>query len=184
MIDTQDPLPTGLLLFQDSFRLALGTFHAAWSSLDVTTDFAICQFLKVTPQQAHMITGGMMFGPKARLLGSLIKDSNHAKKSEMLGAVRWLQGNSKRDVFAHGYMITSSTKVILLERPRGGGFKVKEHPFTLEQFIAHTKQVGSNAQTFWQALGASNADLAEFVAAALSLDNKSTTSPGEPADRA
>ena len=51
-----------------SYLQLLGIFHSNWSAIDLYTDFAIYQFLRVTPQQAHLITSGMVFGRKARLL--------------------------------------------------------------------------------------------------------------------
>jgi hypothetical protein len=38
------------------FATILGYFHAAFASLDLTTDFAIFKFLNTTPAEAHLIT--------------------------------------------------------------------------------------------------------------------------------
>jgi hypothetical protein len=47
-----------------SYLQLLGIFHSNWSAIDLYTDFAIYNFLHVTPQQAHLITSGMVFGQK------------------------------------------------------------------------------------------------------------------------
>ena len=62
------PAKPALLRDDDEFRRALGLFYVNWATLDLTVDYAISQFLKVSAKQAHLITGGMMFGPKARAL--------------------------------------------------------------------------------------------------------------------
>jgi len=69
-----------------SYLQLLGIFHSNWSAIDAYTDFAIYQFLRVTPQQAHLITSGMVFGRKARLLGDLIRHSNDARKQKLMEA--------------------------------------------------------------------------------------------------
>ena len=125
-----------------------------------------------------------MFGSKARLLANLIKESDHPNKVQLVTAFRWIQGHNKRDVIAHGHMITSETEVSFLERPRGGGFAVKEHSFTLEQFVDHAQQLGSKTLEFWTAMDSSREELQAFVEAALSLDRKSATSPGAPHSKA
>jgi hypothetical protein len=82
----------------------MGMFHGYWSSLDLTIDYAICQFLEVTHHQAHLITAGMMSGPKFRLLADPIGRSDHPKRDQLLGALNKIRAIQKRDVFAHSYI--------------------------------------------------------------------------------
>lgn len=164
----------------NAFRRALGIFYTNWATLDLTVDYAIGEFLNVTAKEAHLITAGMMFGRKARLLADLIGRSAHPRKAEILGAFNQIRGVSKREVFAHGYIGASKDTVSFLERTAGGEFSAKEHVYTLAEFRAHTNEVSRVATAFSDALGVSDAELDGFATAALSLNRKSKTSPGAP----
>lgn len=99
------------LVFQDQFANALGRFHLVWASVDLITDFAIYKFLNVSAEQAHLITSGMMFGRKSRLLADLISRSNHPNKAEILGPFNKLRGSNKRDILAHSYVSSTPNSV-------------------------------------------------------------------------
>jgi hypothetical protein len=87
----------------DDYLIVMRLFQGAWASLELTTDYAIWNFFNVTPEQAHLITSGMMFGRKARLLADLIGRSDHRDKAEILGSFNEVR-TGKRDVFAHSYV--------------------------------------------------------------------------------
>jgi len=78
--------PKGPLAFREDYTQLMGTFQSMWGSVEIVTDYAICKFLKVTPGQAHLITAGMLFGRKGRLLADLISRSDDPKKDRILGA--------------------------------------------------------------------------------------------------
>ena len=83
-----------------SYLQLLGIFHSNWSAIDLYTDFAIYNFLHVTPQQAHLITSGMVFGRKARLLDDLIRNSDDGRKQKLLEAFNKIRA-AKHDIIAH-----------------------------------------------------------------------------------
>lgn len=87
-----------------SYLQLLGIFHSNWSAIDVYTDFAIYQFLRVTPQQAHLITSGMVFGRKARLLDDLMRHSDDARKQKLMEAFNKIRA-AKRDIISHSYAL-------------------------------------------------------------------------------
>jgi hypothetical protein len=159
----------------------MGLFNGAWASFDLTTDYAIYKFLKVTPHQAHLITSGMMFGRKARLLADLIGRSDHPEKAKILGAFNKARGGNKRDVFAHGYIWSGPDTVKFIERSVSGEFKAVEHEFTLDELETHALNFILASQAFWDALGVTNDEAQAFANAALSLNRKPKTSPGSPA---
>jgi hypothetical protein len=103
------------LAITKEFATTLGYFHSVFATLDLTTDFAIFKLLNVTPNEAHLITSGMMFGRKARLLTDLIGRSNHPNKKELLRAFNAVRGN-KRDVIVHGYLWSKQIRVKFIER--------------------------------------------------------------------
>ena len=163
----------------------VGLFQGAWASLDLLTDYAIWKFLKVTPEQAHLITSGMMFGRKARLLADLIGRSDHPNKAEILGAFNEVRGTmNKRDIFAHSYVWSDQNLVKFIDRQAGGEYKAKEHSFTLKQFQNYVLEFSRSAARFYLSVGATRDEIDAFGDAALSLNRRSTTSHGEPEDNA
>jgi hypothetical protein len=157
------------------FQNALGIFHSNWNAIDLYTDFAIYQFLKVTPEQAHLITSGMMFGRKARLLSDLIKNSSDARKQKLLDAFGKV-GKAKREIITHSYLASGPFNVRFLERNTSNAFKAKVHDFSPQQFHEHVQFIAKSAEEFRDALEISQDELNDFVNAALSLNNSPTTS--------
>jgi hypothetical protein len=154
------------------FTQLLGLFQIYWSSLDLTIDYAICQFLKITHHQAHLITGGMMSGPKFRLLVDLIKRSDHPQRDSLRGALNKIRAIQKRDVFAHSYIESYQDSVTFLSRTVGGEYEATDHKFTEATFGAHVKEVAEVGMQFYTALGVTRDELQAFAKAALSLNRK------------
>jgi hypothetical protein len=159
------------------FASLLGLFHIAWGDIELITDFAIGKFLNVTFEQAHLLTAGVLFGRKARLLVDLVKRSDHPKKAEILGPFNDIRGNSMRDIFAHGYIASGKKAVAFLDRSSGGEFRAKEHPFTMDAFRAHVVKLKENGERFQAALGVTTDELDAFAQAALSPARKPKESP-------
>lgn len=169
----------------ERFLIAMGHFFGAWALVELLTDYAIHKFLKVTPLQAHLITAGMMFGRKARLLADLIGRSDHERKSEILGAFNKLRWMSKRDIFAHSYVKADENIVTFIERNAGGEAKAIAHTFTLLEFATYVHDFCVAAQKFEHSLEADDLELTAFGDAALSLnrsDSKLSASPSESAE--
>jgi hypothetical protein len=156
----------------------LGMFHAAFSSVDLLTDYAIGLFLKIPPEQTHIITAGMMYGPKARLLADLVSRSDHPNKAAILGPLNRLRGSNKRDIIAHGYQWSDEKHVKFVQRIGSGTFTAKEHNFTLTEFVRHVGSFVNDATAFFEALRVDQEEVNSFGAAALSLAKRSKTSPG------
>jgi hypothetical protein len=161
------------------FIEALGRFHAVFSVANVNVDIAIGRFLSLHPEQTHLITAGMMFGPKVRLLAGLIGASDHPQKAVLLGALGKMQA-AKREAIAHGYMWSDLTMVRFVERNTGGGYTVKTHDFTLDQFKAHTDNFIDNGYEFYSALGLTDEETNVFADAAFNLARKEKKSPDRP----
>ncbi len=175
--------PDRPLAFREDYTQLMGTFQSMWGSTEIVTDYAIYKFLKVTPGQAHLITAGVLFGRKGRLLADLVARSDDPKKDHILGAFNKLRGLSKRDMFAHAYVRSDSNTITFLDRS-GGEFRAQEHTFTLDEFRAYVKEFEKAGIEFNQALGASKEELDAFAKAALSFSRKSKTSPGNPSSNA
>jgi hypothetical protein len=164
-----------------SYLQLIGIFHSNWSAIDLYTDFAIYQFLRVTPQQAHLITSGMVFGRKARLLDDLIRLSNDPRKPKILEAFKKIRA-AKRDIIAHSYVASDAVSVRYLERNTSGPFKAEIHSYSAEKLQCHVQDIADAAGEFYNALGVEGAELDAFVNAALSLNRKSRTSPESPVE--
>jgi hypothetical protein len=175
---------TGALSFRDDYTQLMGRVQSQWAALEIITDYAIGKFLKVTDGQAHLITSGMMFGRKGRLLADLVAKSDNPKKAEILGAFNKLRGMSKRDMFAHSYLRSSEDSVTFLDRSVSGEFRAEEHTFTLKEFRAYVTDFEIAIGAFRTSLGASSEQLVDFANAALSLSRNSKTSPGKPRESA
>jgi hypothetical protein len=147
----------------------MGWFQSAWASIEVNTDFAICRFLGVTYEQAHLITAGMMFGRKARLLADLIAASDHPKKDAIIRAFNSVREGNKRNVFAHGYIATDKDSVTFIERTAGKA-KAKQHHFTLQEFEAHVVKFVRAGERFHDVLEIGDQELEDFASAAWPLD--------------
>jgi hypothetical protein len=165
------------LALNPHFAQLLGLFQVSWSTFDLVTDWAICKFLQIPAEQAHLITAGMLFGRKARLLADLIGKSDHQEKAKILGAFNKLRGNNKRDVFAHSYIRTSKKTITFVERSTSGQYKTIEHTFTLEEFTNHVLGFVRTGREFHIALGVTPEDIQSFANASLSRERKSKTSP-------
>ncbi|WP_139839519.1 hypothetical protein [Oceanibacterium hippocampi] len=135
MIDPNNDEPKRKLNL--SFKEGLATFHGVWAAVDLITDFAIYRFLSVTPEQAHLITSGMMYGRKAQLLADLVGRSDHPKRDKILGALNWIRGGAKRDIVTHGYHKQDENNITFVQRSYSGEFKAVEHSFTNREFRAH-----------------------------------------------
>ena len=159
------PAPIGAGI---SFNAKLGLFHQNWAAIDLHTDFAIYKLLSITPLQAHLITSGMMFGRKARLLVDLVKHSSIKDKSQLLEPFNVISG-AKRDMKTHSYCSTNAIIVTFLERSASNTFRAKEISFTLNEFHEHVDKVTRAAESFIAAINASPEEILEFAGAALSL---------------
>jgi len=170
--------------FSDAFIWHYGAFHASWISAEALLCYMIGSVLKISHTDTHIITAGMEFGRKAAIARNLVYRSNHPKKSDVIGLIGKLQNESKRNVFAHGLMVTNNDKVTFLDRTRGGDYDVTAHSFTLEEFIKHVKSVVKIGAELHRAFGPNEDDLEAFHQAALSIANKSATSPTPPSSKA
>lgn len=143
MVEVPDfqPIPIG---HQQFYHALLGVFHSNWSAIDLYTDIATMQFLGITPEQTHLITSGMVWGRKARLLADLIGHSSDTRRSALMTALNKIRA-AKRDIFAHSYVASDAIHITFLERLTSGPFKIKEHVFTLEEFGEHARSVHGNA---------------------------------------
>jgi len=88
------------------FQQQLGLFYAAWSSTELMMDYAIGKLLHLRPHQTHLLTSGMDFGRKLRLLLHGYKRGRHKRKNVIIGCLNYFW-SEKRNIFAHSFMITS-----------------------------------------------------------------------------
>jgi len=157
----------GPLVLSPEFNRLLGMFHYNWAATDIHVDYAVWQFLNVTPLQAHLITSGVLFGRKVRLLVDLIKHSEDKRNEGLLRELGRLT-KSNRDMIAHAWLRSTDNAVTFLERKASGTFAAKEHTFTLQEFSDHVTELADAGQQFRRLLGVSSAELDAFAKAALS----------------
>jgi len=153
-------------VFTDEFTQVLGKFHSNWSIIDVHVDYAIYKFLGVTAFQAHLITSGMVFGRKIRLLVDIIKHSDDRRKSDLLRVLGQITG-ANRELVTHSYIRSEPDSVTFLTRISSGTFTAKERTFTRDEFIALSQELYEAGIEFRRLLGATREELDAFAKAAL-----------------
>ncbi|MCW0236663.1 MAG: hypothetical protein OJJ21_23905 [Ferrovibrio sp.] len=153
----------------DNFHHYLGIFHGLWLATDIIIDYAIGRFLKSPHEDTHILTAGLEFGRKIRILIDLAKRSTDPKKEILVEALRTMQG-SKREIITHSYLKSDKDKIIFLNRSRGGPYKATETKFSREEFIDHVKTLVLAAQKFETHLDLNEDDFQKFAASALSLN--------------
>lgn len=154
------------------YHYRLGVFHAVWSTIDITVDMAIGSFLDVTDEEAIMVTWGMMFGPKVKLLASLVRRSQHPEKQAIMTSLNAVRGDAKRDVLAHGYQLGGLTQLGFIEKARGNDFTTKVHLFTNEEFRLHVDKLIGHANQLQAALAFTPERAQRFSDAAAGLATK------------
>src|SRR5206468_9141726 len=120
-----------------AFRELFGAFYATWQSVEITMEWAIGQFLKISYEDTHLITAGMQFGRKAMLLRALAGRSDRKNKGEIIKCLSFFVEQSKRNVFAHSFAKSNDDLVTFVNRDNHGKFKMTEHAFTPGEFTAH-----------------------------------------------
>jgi hypothetical protein len=131
-----------------------------------------------------LITSGLMFGRKARLLVDLVRNSDDPKKDAILRPFNAIRGDAKRDIIAHGYIWSDANTVVFIERTGGGDYRTREYSFSLTEFGEHVKKFVKSAKEFYDAIGITQEEFDAFANAALSLERKAKTSPGAPSESA
>jgi hypothetical protein len=166
------------------FQQYLGMFFAGWANIELLTSYLIGKLLKITDEEAHVVTSGMMFGTKARLLRNLLYRSNHPNKAVLTGALNQIQNSSKRDAFAHSFILSGPHVVTFIERPGHGDYQAKPHSYSLDEFLQHVRGVTAAMMEFQAGLAVPVEELSEFANAAFKADLKANKTPKPPKDKA
>lgn len=166
--------PRKNLCFHPDFLHALGLFNGAWASLELMTSYGIGKFLKISFEEAHVLTSGMEFGRKATLLRNLVYRSDDQDKQAIINLIGKIQNESKRNVFAHSYIISNPERVTFIDRSRGGDYVATEHSFSLWEFAEHVGSFTKTAGTLERAIVKDMAELHDFAKAALRANTKPT----------
>ena len=148
------------------FIFELGKFHGAWATIDVELDLAISKSLNLSYEDAQMVTAGMQFGSKIRILYNIIKRGNHPNKSKIIDALNTLRNKVKRNIVAHSYMITDEKTVTFIERSGAHSYEVTKHEYTLESFKDLVKLMTQTGIQLFEAVELSNSELQKFGEAA------------------
>jgi hypothetical protein len=164
----------------DEFNMWFGKFHGAWLSVELLVDYAIGFFLETEYEETHHITAGMEIGRKMRLLESLLHRSTHKNKSSLIGYLRKVQNESKRNVFAHSFMDSEPDHITFVNRSFGQKYEVQLHKYTLKQFVAHVMTFITTGRYFYESFEFNEDDIQKFGQAAISADKRAKTSPVPP----
>ncbi len=172
------------LAFDDNFLHFMGMFHGMWATLELVLCYGLTKFLKLSPEEGHVLTSGMEFGRKITLLRNLVRRSDDANKGKLISLLGKIQNESKRNVFVHSFITSNAERVTFIDRSRGGDYKVTKHEYTLKEFADHLESFGSAAAELEMLLGIDPAELHRFAEAAFKAETKATKSPVPPSSSA
>ena len=136
-------------------------------------DLALGKFLKLPADETHLLTAGMDFNRKANLLRALVSRQQPPNQSAIQTALKTMQNESMRNVFAHSFLRSVGDGICFIERARHGNYVAREHNFTIEEFIDHVQKITTASVTFYEALNISTEEFQEFCLAALSAKTNS-----------
>jgi hypothetical protein len=159
------------------FYSHLGWFYAAWTSLDLTIDYAIHKCLKISPEQTHQLVSGMEFGKKVALLRSLLNKSDYENGPQLKGFLTKFTKESLRNVFTHSFIASDHDYVSFVHRTSfQGEYSCTVYKFDPDGFVTHVKKFVQLASDFEKALGLSPEILGEFAGAAADAAVKASNS--------
>jgi hypothetical protein len=174
----------GEIVLSSEFNCALGYFHTAWLFAELTVDYLIGHFLNIPAEETHHLVAGMEIGRKLRLLESLLHRSDHKNKATLIGYLRKIQNESKRNVLAHSLLLSSNETITFVNRSFGQKYEAKLHTFTLETFTSHVKEFLKNGQQFYKSACIEDTAIQAFGHAAISAVSNLKTSPVPPSSSA
>ena len=155
------------MLANPEFHRLMGMYHSAWATADMTLDFAIGKFLKLPAKDTQILTSGMLYGVKIRILYELVKRSDYNSKDAIKKALNELRNEAKRNVITHSYMISDQNTVTFIERTSSSDYKVRTYTFTLDEWKSHVTSALNSGADLWRALGEPQKELEEFAKATM-----------------
>lgn len=169
--------PKTLLHDDYHFQRWIGAFAVKWGMAELSVSFAIGKFLGLNYEDTHLLTAKMPFNKKATLLRAVVKKTKPENESVILGALKTLQ-NSNRNTLFHAYVLSKADTATFIEIDLGEKFSAKDHTYTLDSLKGHVEKFYEGLDDFNKSVGARpTAELRDFGYAAISLSNKSKTSP-------
>src|SRR5262249_48633528 len=114
-------------------------------------------------------TAHMTMAKKFQLLLELTEDSSHENKNEIKRLISSL-GKSSRNIFAHSYYVSSSDRVLFINRSSKKDIKPQFHDFTLSSFTLYVQRTLEETQSLYEALKIESSEYASFGVASLFLD--------------
>jgi hypothetical protein len=153
-------------------------------STELTVDYLIHKFLRISKQQAHHLLAGMEAGRKMRLLDGLLQRSDHKNKSTLIACLRKIQNESMRNVFVHSLIWSDEHTVTFLNRHFGQRYEAKEHKFNMIRFRMHVTDFIKNGVAFYEAAEIDYKDIQAFGHAAMRASRNSRKSPKPPKSKA
>jgi len=171
------------LVHGEEFAAWLGRFYQFWSYAEMATSLAIGELLRITDEEAHLLTARMEFSRKAGLIRELLKRRKHPNESAIRSALNKIQNESKRNILAHSILLSDDTALTFIERGWQQDYVSEVHQFTMEEFVKHVHRFALATGDLGRALGLSAERSGKFAAAALKAQSKPRKSPKPPNDK-
>jgi hypothetical protein len=124
------------------FAAGYGLFIAVWSQFELTVEILIMRQLRLSPEEASIVCGGLSFGSKIHILLSLLARDEKNENGMLL--LKQAQNFADRNSFAHGFLHevqkslgTDHFSAILLKREVKYEYIVKQRPLTTAALLKH-----------------------------------------------
>ena len=94
-----------------------GVFLCVWSGFELIIEIILMRELRLDPQEASIVCGGLSAGPKVQILTSLLTRSEAGSGGASL--IREAQALADRNSFAHGFLYGENEKIDFSRFKRG-----------------------------------------------------------------
>ena len=166
-------------LFKDPQRgttYAVGFYHIAWSTTEAIIECAIAKQLNLGPIEGSIVTSGIMFVGRAKMLEALLLREEKANATA-LKFLRRIMNSPDRVDLTHSIVGLNDTGLYFRRRKLDGGFKSTDIPYDLVSLITKAKDLSLNAGELQKALGITDDDFNTYFQAAHSAVAKDGKSP-------
>jgi hypothetical protein len=152
------------------FAAGYGLFIAVWTQFELTVEILIMRQLRLSPQEASIVCGGLSFGAKIHMLLSLL--ARNEKNAEGILLLKQAQNFADRNSFAHGFLYenvkeyppdgTVGYSANLLKREVKYEYVAKLRPLDIKTMAKHVVDFSKQHKVIKKHFGISDDDVKAY----------------------
>lgn len=165
--------------FTDKHRqviFALGHYHIAWSVAEALIEVAIAKLLRLGPTEGSIVTAGLMFVGRAKILEALLARKEGGNK-KALRHLRSIMNRPDRVDLTHSVVMFHDEGLYFRRRKVDGELRSADIPYDWRGLMEKTAALSQTTMKLQQALDISDKAIHEFFQAAHSAAAKVEKSP-------